>query len=103
MIRYGRQFIAVLAAVVIAVAHGAEFEAAKAIQPYESNPRYWQYRGEPIVLLGGSREDNLFQIPDIEAHLDALAAVGGNYIRNTMSSRDDGDVWPFVRDDNGTI
>ncbi|MGH2354404.1 MAG: hypothetical protein ACRDJN_22585, partial [Chloroflexota bacterium] len=43
-------------------------------------------------------EDNLFQIPDLEAHLDLLASVGGNYVRCTMSSRDPGDVWPFWRD-----
>jgi hypothetical protein len=68
------------------------------IQPYASNPFYWQYKGAPTLLLGGSVEDNLFQIPDLEPHLDLLAAVGGNYVRCTMSSRDEGDVWPFARD-----
>lgn len=53
------------------------------------------------MLLGGSREDNLFQIPDVEEHLDLLASAGGNYIRNTMSSRDSGDVWPFERRADG--
>jgi hypothetical protein len=71
---------------------------ANRIQPYPDNPFYWQLKGKPVILLGGSREDNLFQIPDIEAHLDRLAAVGGNYVRCTMSSRDKGDVWPFDRD-----
>lgn len=68
------------------------------IRPYNGNPFYWQYRGRPVLLLGGSREDNLFQIPDVVQHLDLLAAVGGNYVRCTMSSRDEGDVWPFKRD-----
>ncbi len=68
------------------------------IRPYAGNPFYWQYRGQPVLLLGGSREDNLFQIPDVVQHLDLLAAVGGNYVRCTMSSRDEGDVWPFERD-----
>jgi hypothetical protein len=68
------------------------------IQPSPQNPFYWQYKGELTLLLGGSVEDNLFQIPDLEAHLDLLASVGGNYVRCTMSSRDEGDVWPFVRD-----
>ncbi len=68
------------------------------IRPYTGNPFYWQHKGQPVLLLGGSREDNLFQIPDIVAHLDLLAAVGGNYVRCTMSSRDEGDVWPFERD-----
>ncbi|MBN1248651.1 MAG: hypothetical protein JXC32_13410 [Anaerolineae bacterium] len=71
---------------------------ADRIQPYTQNPFYWQYKGAPVVLLGGSREDNLFQIPDVASHLDLLAEVGGNYVRCTMSSRDEGDVWPFERD-----
>ena len=71
---------------------------ADQIRPYPANPFYWQLHGKPVLLLGGSREDNLFQIPDIEAHLDLLASVGGNYVRCTMSSRDEGDVWPFERD-----
>jgi CubicO group peptidase (beta-lactamase class C family) len=57
------------------------------IKPYGKNPRYWQYKGQPVLLLGGSKDDNLFQIPDLEEHLDLLASVGGNYIRNTMSAR----------------
>lgn len=68
------------------------------IQPYAQNPFYWQHKGRPVLLLGGSREDNLFQIPDIAEHLALLAAVGGNYVRCTMSSRDPGDVWPFEQD-----
>ena len=66
------------------------------IQPYLKNPRYWQYKGSPVLLIGGSKEDNLFQIPDLEEHLDLLSSVGGNYIRNTMSSRDEGNVQPFA-------
>jgi hypothetical protein len=65
------------------------------IQPYLGNPFYWQYKGEPVLLLGGSVEDNLFQIPNLREHLDLLQSVGGNYVRCTMSSRDEGDVWPF--------
>jgi hypothetical protein len=57
------------------------------IQPYEKNPRYWQLGGQPVLLLGGSVKDCLFQIPDLEAHLDLLHSVGGNYVRNTMSDR----------------
>jgi len=68
---------------------------------WPANPGYWAYGGEPVLLLGGSVEDNLFQIPDLEAHLDLLQSVGGNYVRNTMSSRDDGNVWPFKRVDGG--
>ncbi|MBW2523754.1 MAG: hypothetical protein JRI23_06245, partial [Deltaproteobacteria bacterium] len=35
-------------------------------------------------------------------HLDDIAAAGGNYVRNTMSSRDDGDRHPFAEDSSGT-
>ncbi|MFZ1752576.1 MAG: hypothetical protein WBO46_05535 [Caldilineaceae bacterium] len=68
------------------------------ISPYPANSFYWQYKGRPLLLLGGSVEDNLFQIDDLEKHLDLLASVGGNYVRCTMSSRDPGDVWPFAQD-----
>jgi len=60
-------------------------------------PSYWEYDGEPVLLLGGSVEDNLFQIPDLEDHLRLLKSVGGNYVRCTMSSRDEGNVWPFEK------
>ncbi len=67
------------------------------IRPYPADPRYWQYRGEPVLLLGGTCEDNLFQIPHLEEHLSLLASVGGNYVRNTMSDRDGGNVYPYER------
>lgn len=62
----------------------------------DRNPRYWDYDGEPTLLLGGSVEDNLFQVPDVESHLDDLVAAGGNYVRCTMSARDEGNVQPFA-------
>ena len=68
------------------------------IQPYAENPFYWQYEGEPVLLLGGSVEDNLFQIDSLEVHLDLLQAVGGNYVRCTLSSRDESNLWAFERD-----
>lgn len=73
------------------------------IQPWSKNPRYWQYHGQPVVLLGGSKDDNLFQIPDLKEHLDAIRAAGGNYIRNTMSDRKDGgfEVYPFHQRPDG--
>lgn len=66
------------------------------IQPCPRNPFYWQYRGRPVLLLGGSQEDNLFQVSGLEQHLDQLRAVGGNYVRCTMSSRDEGNLWPWA-------
>lgn len=62
---------------------------AQRIQPWSQDSRYWQYKGEPVVPLGGTKDDNLFQLPDLEEHLDLLASLGGNYIRNTMSDRND--------------
>ena len=62
---------------------------------------YWSYNGEDLLLLGGSIQDNLFQIPDLEEHLDLLVSVGGNYVRNTMSSRDSGNVWAFAQQEDG--
>jgi hypothetical protein len=74
---------------------------SRRIQPYSENPRYWQYRGKPVLLLGGTKDDNLFQVSDLKEHLDLLAACRGNYIRSTMSARDDGNVQPFQRLDSG--
>ncbi|MFW6189561.1 MAG: DUF6298 domain-containing protein [Planctomycetota bacterium] len=73
-------------------------DSSDRIRPYEANPFYWQYKGKPTLLLGGSVEDNLFQIDGLEEHLDRLAAVGGNFVRCTMSARDPGNVHPFARD-----
>jgi hypothetical protein len=76
------------------------------IRPYVQNPRYWQFQGEPVLLLGGSDDDNPFQWPSpkLEQHLDAMQAVGANYLRNTMSDRRDKgfELYPFKRLDNGT-
>jgi len=74
---------------------------ADRIRPWSEDPRYWQYRGRPVLLVGGSREDNLFQIADLEEQLDLLASVGGNQIRNTMSDRDEGDVYPYAQMPDG--
>jgi len=90
--------LAGIALLVLTAAHGQETPSTrKAIDIYAKNPAYWEYGGKPVLLLGGSVEDNLFQIPDLQAHLDLLKSVGGNYVRNTMSSRDEGNLWPFKR------
>lgn len=76
------------------------------IQPWADNPTYWQYKGEPVLLLGGTDQDNLFNHPNLgfdglEVQLDLLVSVGGNYVRNTMSSRDRADESSiFFNDDN---
>lgn len=101
VVRLCRFGCAAVLSALAATAHGVEFDADDAIQPSVAHPRYWHYQGEAVVLLGGSREDNLFQIADLDAHLDVLASSGGNYIRNTLSSRDDGNLWPFARGADG--
>jgi len=73
----------------------------KGIHPSVKHLQYWTYNGKEILLLGGSDEDNLFQMPNLIKQLDLLASVGGNYVRNTMSSRDSGNVWPFLKNEEG--
>lgn len=78
------------------------------IQPSSGAPGYWRYKGEPVLLLGGSITDHLFQIPNLSEHLDQVKAVGGNYVRNTMSGREPPQTsegrlpyrceWPFGRE-----
>jgi len=81
---------------------GAE-AANDGIRPYDKNPYYWQYRGQPVLLLGGSDDDNLFQMPNLKEHLDAMRAAGGNYIRNTMSDRPDRgfEVYAYAKNADG--
>ena len=78
-------------------------DESQRIQPWSQDARYWQYQGQPVLLLGGSKDDNLFQIPDLREHLDAMVKVGANYIRNTMSDRQDQgfEVYPFQKRPDG--
>jgi len=75
------------------------------LHPWEKNPWYWSYKDKPVLLVGGSDDDNLFQWPekDLVAQLDRLAAAGGNLIRNTMSDRKDKgfEVYPFKQGKDG--
>ena len=73
------------------------------VRPYDKNPWYWEYQGEPILLRGGSDDDNLFQWTGskLTDHLDLLISVGGNYVRNTMSDREQSNVYAFMQVKNG--
>jgi hypothetical protein len=77
--------------------------APNEIQPFAAKPFYWQYKGQPVLLLGASDDDNLFQLPNLAEHLDDIKAAGGNYIRNTMSDRPDKgfEVYPYLRRADG--
>jgi len=57
------------------------------------------YKGKPTFLIGGSDDDNPYQWESgqLNDHLDLLVSVGGNFIRNTMSTRDDGNLLPFEK------
>ncbi len=72
----------------------AEDKNADRIQPYAKNPRYWQYKGKPVMLLGGSKTDHIFLADDLKTHLDEMTAVGANYVRNTMSQREGQELKP---------
>ncbi len=71
------------------------------IQTYDKNPRYWQYEGRPVLLLGGSKTDHIFLAEGLKDHLDEIAAVGANYVRNTMSQREGVDLKPHKRLSDG--
>ena len=71
--------------------------ATDAVKPWQSNPRYWQYKGSPVLLLGGSKTDHIFLLDDLKEHLDEIASVGVNYVRNTMSQREALELKPHKR------
>jgi len=76
----------------------------KRVRPSDENAWYWSSDDEPVLLLGGTDKDNLFQWTgnQLRDHLDRLVEAGGNFVRNTMSDRKDEDVSPFERTDDGT-
>ncbi len=86
---------------------GCSFKSAvdTSIQPEIENPWYWQYKGKTVLLLGASSDDNLFQWPEemLIPHLDSMQSAGANYVRNTMSDRNDRgfELYPFRLLDNG--
>jgi hypothetical protein len=75
------------------------------IQPWTDNPRYWSAQGNPILLLGASDDDNLFQWPPemLKEQLDMIRETGANYVRNTMSDRQDRgfEQYPFQEIEDG--
>ncbi len=87
--------VAAMVTVGISPAAASTLDAdADRIQPYSENPTYWQYKGNPVMLLGGSKTDHIFLLDDLREHLDEIHAVGGNYVRNTMSQREGKDLKP---------
>ena len=78
---------------------------AQNLKPWSKNPWYWEYQNQPVLLLGGSDDDNLFQWPKdrLIPQLDRIVAAGGNVIRNTMSDRNDKgfELYPFKQLSDG--
>ena len=103
--RYDDMLGAVMVAIICAGCSGGSAEQwnAQAIQPYAENPRYWQYQGKPVLLLGGSKTDHLFLADSLQEHLDEIAAIGANYVRNTMSQREDVTLKPYKLLEDGTF
>ena len=98
------QGIYLMTAIVLSAATNAAVQESRnenAIKPYEINPRYWQYKGQPVMLLGGSNTDYIFLLDDLKEHLDKIAQVGGNYVRCTMSQREGLGMKPHLRRTNG--
>ncbi len=92
LIKFGGKYVA---------PHQVSTVVKSPIKPSETHVQYWSKNGKDILLLGGSDEDNLFQMENVEQQLDLLQLVGGNYVRNTMSSRDPGNEWPFEKNEEG--
>jgi len=99
------KFLATIAAIFLLITSGQAKNSSNSIQPWADNLWYWQYKGEPVMLLGASNDDNLFQWPvDILIpHLDSMKAIGANYVRNTMSDRPDRgfELYPYKKLKNG--
>ena len=94
-----KHILVLLSFVVLIILVGSTFINAQesGIRPYVKNPSYWEYQNQPVLLVGGSDNDNLFQSDDVTTELDKLKAAGGNYIRCTLSCSGPGDEWPFWR------
>ena len=59
------------------------------IRPWPEDPRYWEYGGKPVLLLGGSKDDNIFQLPDLREHLDdLLVGTRGVHEMHVATARD---------------
>lgn len=98
-------FLIVVFSVNLKYCSSSTLQQENALKPWAKNRWYWQYKGEPILLLGASNDDNLFQWPAnlLVPHLDSMKLVGANYVRNTMSDRRDKgfEQYPFHKNSAG--
>lgn len=99
-LNFNARIVVLLAITLIVISCKSTVQFNDYIHPYDGNPYYWQYKGNPVLLLGGSWQDNLFNHPvGLERHLDLLLESGGNYVRNTMSHRNTGNVFAYSQKD----
>lgn len=91
-----KSIILLLSLLILAAYSCAQKSSSDRIRPWKADLSYWQYKGEPVLLLGATDNDNLFQNVNLVSHIDSLRRFGGNYIRNTMSDRDPGDARAFA-------
>ena len=89
--------VSLLSVMLTAELKGSQPSNQDCIKPYGQNPRYWQYKGKPVLLLGGSKTDHIFLLEDLKDHLDEIARAGANYVRNTMSQREGLELKPHAR------
>ena len=98
-------FILLTFPLILFLEFGTKNNEKNRIQPWEENPWYWQYKGKPVMLLGASSDDNLFQwLPEmLVPHLDSMKMISANYVRNVMSDRHEKyfEVYPFLQLKNG--
>ncbi len=57
------------------------------IKPFVKNPAYWQYMGQPVMLLGANATDSPYLLPDQEAYYNELSDLGGNFTRYNLKQR----------------
>ncbi len=97
-LNFNARIVLLMAIVLMAMSCESTGSTNDNIRPYTNNTYYWQYKGEPVLLLGGTWQDNLFNHPvGLERHLNLLVEHGGNYVRNTMSHRNTGNVFAYAQ------
>jgi hypothetical protein len=85
----------------VGAAWAQRIDNADWIKPWSEDTRYWQYKGKPILLMGGSVTDHIFLLDGLKDHLDEMVPVGANYVRNTMSQREPIELKAHKLLDNG--
>ncbi len=97
IVRHGHFRSLLLTTAVLLFASICFADNADCIKPWKQDPRYWQYKSKPVLLLGGSETDHIFLWEELKDHLDEVASVGANYVRCTMSQREGLELKPHKR------